>query len=336
MESRSVLQSNLDLVDFTAVRAPFLVKTLTKWRRQYWDTLPKTQATVTWLDSEMTAQVLTKVEARYFAELAESDCAARDFGLPAKVIDDLRSHQDYLQLAALMARWAMELEQAWDILDRAQLYGMYTIPRKHHEAFGELRTAWAVSDKQLKDKLSSFSANLLGRGAETVASKVQKSMESTGVHSLISAKSSLIYGFIHAYLSGKVPWAVLAMVGTSASWVLGGMLVLKLGHSVHARLSSAQLSEFIRHLTINFERLIDKLSSLNAVASRLLIDEFGNSDCEELKMVLDKLFERKHMEFSQFFDEETYLGHHIRVSEEEDYILVSLDDYNSDLLSRPL
>ena len=340
MDKLSTLSDLCEQCDLKGLTSPYLPKTFTRWRNNAFRSV--TYQTVKYTDEVLLPRFLEKVRTRYFESILSSEAYSRDLGLSPQ---DLQSNEEFTRLAAVMAQWSVEIELATDLIDRAQLYGYYSMPKPLEVTFAGLQEEWGTSAEPSLKQMYRFLLHSVAYMAERTAGIVRAHVVEVVAGNLANSRNVIVIGSLYAYLCGSVPWAVLAILGTQTTWVVSGWLLMKLGRGLGAVIDSKQLNIHLRELREQFVKLAGQLAELNERGKAGVMaciaatsEEERQIPLSELSRTLESFLEKKfdpEREQHSFTDSDPSLDY-ITVSEQGDWLIVDIEDPEVTQLTKSL
>lgn len=338
----SVLRERIRNVNLSALTPPFMPSTFTSWRREFKgsreDFLHYSQT----LDHKLLPKFLKKVTKEYFQRILEETLQLNECGMSQDVMELLKGRAELSELAAVMARWSVEIELAVDIFDRAQFYQFYVVPNELGKLYAELKTEWNGASEPLLNRMYRFLLKLVSYYSESISGTIRSSITGIIATNLSQSRSMIITSVIYAYFSGLMPWPLLALLGTQLGWVLSGWLVTRLGHSLSCRLDSAQVYYHIAELKQHFDEMVSRLT-YNNEESGLLISKCFQAVTKEEKQQTSRhlhdhlnsvLVKKDNLDqlFQHQFDEDKFIAENAIITEEDDWIRIDLPTFTVERL----
>lgn len=338
----SILRERIRNVNLSALSPPFLPGTFTSWRREYKAAKEDFLSYSNVVDHKLLPKFLKKVTKEYFNRILEETLQLNECGMSRDVMEQLKGRAELSELAAVMARWSVEIELAVDIFDRAQFYQLYVVPSELGKLYAELKSEWNGAAEPLLNRMYRFLLKIMSYYSESISGTIRSSITGIIATNLSQSRSMIITSVIYAYFSGIMPWPLLALLGTQLGWVLSGWLVTRLGHSLSNRLDSAQVYYHVAELRQHFEEMVSRLT-FNNEESGLLISKCLHAVTKEEKQNRSRhlhdhlnsvLVKRDNIDqiFQNQFDEDKFIAENVIITEEEDWIRIDLPAYTLERL----
>ena len=267
MELTSLLRDSAEACDLAAFKSPYLPKTFSKWRKSMLPS-PPTLSSLTLCDDQLLPHFLEKVYLQYYTSLTLNPSA--DLDLPPALLSDPTTRDSLQSAASSIALWSTEIELSVDILDRAQVYGLYTVPRELAGLYEDLQKEWSVEEEPVTKRLYRFLVHLMAYATDKLTDITKRHIVNIAALNFAHAKSSIISGAVSAYMYGAFPWPVLALLGSQMTFVIGGWLVMKLGRGLSRSVDSSQVRAHLAELRKKFVTMREELKAINSRTSSLI------------------------------------------------------------------
>ena len=292
MELVSLISDEVAACDLNAYKSPFLPKTFTKWRKSIQKGALTAQF-VQEVDEQLLPRFLEKVFLRYHGQLTQNQ-GTPELNLSPVLLQQEDVMQAYQEVAVAIASWSTEIELAMDIVERAQAYGMYEMPRDLQELYRDLQIEWGVDEEPTIRRLYRFLVHLMAYAADSLSSITKRSIVKIASCNLLHAKSSILSGVLSAYMYGSFPWPVLALLGSQLGFLASAWLALKLGNGAIQRADSIQVRGHLKVLAGKFAGLREDLRAVNAHATKLIRQVItDNTGQDELASLLNGFLVKK-------------------------------------------
>ena len=252
------LREKCERTDLSDLNSPYLPKTFTQWRREAYGgvSLPFIRE----VDEGLLPRFLDQVTSKYYQDISTSPIYSQNLGLS---LQDLNACAEFQRLSSILARWSAELELATDLLDRAQLYGLYQPTSSLPLSFSSLQKEWSSGAEPGLKKMQRFLLQAMGFMAERTASFIRTYVVGVVAGNMDRSRNMIIAGTVYAYLCGSVPWAVLAILGTQTVWVVSGWLLMKASKGLGQGFDLKQIEIHLTQLSDQFAVLTSQLNDLN-------------------------------------------------------------------------
>lgn len=326
MSAISQASDFLAKVDLSVISPPYLERTFTRLRA---DMAAHTQdpAFRAWLDNEALPQFLRKVERAYFTLIFQSDLSPESLGLDAEFIAELKRKDQFTRLARLLAQWSVEIELSVDLIERACLYGLYEKPKGLLNINEHIRQNWGIKDasllKQCVFRVLDFAVYGIGELSDNVIKNTRKQMKIELSNLKVAALGSLIFMFMGA----GFPVALMHVIGTSAAVTIGDWISSKAAEHIHVVVDDYVLHSKLQELDSQLEGILNQLTYTNAKAANAIAAESEVAHLEVIGVIEQLLVHRASVDDIRASQQvEALLLENIRMTEQEDYLLIELID----------
>ena len=321
MELLPLITEEVDACDLTAYKSPFLPKTFTKWRKSILKSPPSPEFAQQ-VDEQLFPRFLEKVFLQYHSELTQHQTNP-DLDLPPELLEHPDVRQSYHEVAVTIAGWNTEIEVAMDVVERAQLYGLYQVPGDLKELYADLQREWAAEEEPTMTRMYRFLVHLMAYATDQLSDLTKRHIVKIASVNLLQAKSSIISGVLSAYMYGSFPWPVLALLGSQLGFMASGWLALKLGRGVSQRVDSLQIRGHLKELSTKFALLRDELQAVNSHATHLIRQCLsGESKQDELAEVLNAFLVKKQDESAYRLMHSSEVPDELVFYEDEDWLVM--------------
>jgi hypothetical protein len=281
------LADSVEACDLAKVRSPYLSKTFSAWRKTAL-TVPVTSEFASIVDDHLLRRFLDKVYIRYYDQLTQEH-GLTDLEMSREILQDPATHQEFLSAADTIAQWSIEIELAVDVLDRAQLYGLYTVPEDLTALYTDLQREWNIESEPTITRMYRFLVHLMAYTTDKLTDLTKRHILHIAGTNIMQAKSAIVSGVIYAYMYGCIPWTVLALLGSQMGFVIGGWLVMRVGSRISRSVDGSQVRMHLNELKSKFSALVKDLKAVNVQAEGLIRSCLEQGKCEEKKAELANL-----------------------------------------------
>lgn len=333
------MTSYLDNLDLSLQSPPYLEKTFTQLRTQMAE---QTADPVfrEWLDNEALPWFLRKVENAYFTLIYQSEIPAESLGLENHFIAELKRKNEFTRLARLLARWNVEIELSVDIIERACLYGLYVKPCSMPNINDDIRKNWGLKDASMMKRCVFRILNFAAYSTAHLSAEVVEHTSERLALNLASLKTTALTSLLYMFMGSGFPIALMHVIGAHASVAIGGYVASKAGEKVHSAFDNYALHNRLKAVDSQLETILTQLTYTNTQAANAITLCHQTHGAEQhLKRLIGQLLVHRasvdEMRASQM--EETFMLENIRVTEEDDYLLVELVEPDfSESIAKPI
>jgi hypothetical protein len=315
-------------IDLSRSSPPFLEKTFTSIRKQLAPHIDDPDFR-SWFDTAVLPHFLRKVEMAYFDLVYDAKLSPESIGLDADFIESLKRKDEFARLSRLLAKWNVEIEVSVDIIERACLYNLYMKPSVIVDLNEEIRSNWAMKDASLLKRGVIRVLNFAASSTASMSSAVSEQAFSRAAFNFANLKTAAATSLLYVFMGTALPVALLTVIGTQASLLVGGWVAAKTGEGIHNTLDSYALHTRLQGLQSQLEAMLKQLTALNKQCADS-ITSCSQSNSVRDKLALSKLLSQLLVQKPQLSDlraswaEEQSMMDCLQVTEIDDYLLVDL------------
>jgi hypothetical protein len=295
-------------LNYKQLNAPFITNTFHVQRKMAFAKFEKLTKTMDVQDRCLhMKKFIEKIDVEYFNQfkyqIKESYVDLvfqKHYNIPKNLnIDDVKKTEavkELYNLSVIVAIWTIEIETAADLIERANLYGLYYLPEEKKEVVEKLKTE---NQYQNKFTVKGFTRVILKRAVMGLMDKLSSNLMSKGFN-FKSISYSACVGILY-YIIGQSAFPWYFVVGSvNIPWICGGFLASKLLEKLGKKITRDEVLKDLTALEsvmnenaielIEINKIIEDTIKKSYEASTELEFEFFKGT---VKLKIESLFEYK-------------------------------------------